>query len=283
MSNTNIRVEWLKIGNLGGDEIIAPLGSAQNLSVNTSSQVTSTAAPSGTSIGYPVANNAGCFCRVTAIDGAIVVISSNTFSGTLTEDLGVRVDAGHTVLLKSQTGYVLTAIQSAVASITNDVGTVSLANNTVNVQGKTSSVTVTPTVNTSAYTANYEVGGLMTFASVVGTVGSGLLQSVRLNCKSTQTTTFKLFLFNTNPANTTWTDHAAPAIVATDVPSIIEVVYLTTAESGLGTHTFYSVDSIGKSFVIPSGNSLYGVLTTTGTPTFASNSDISVTLNVIQD
>lgn len=147
----------------------------------------------------------------------------------------------------------------------------------------TASVTVTPTVTaSSAYTAGNEVGGLLAFANAVGTALGGIVQSITVTSKSVQTTAFKLYLFSANPTNSTWTDKAAPAINAADLPSLLGVYTIGAADSGLGTMTVWNLDGVSKSFR-SSTTSLYGVLVAIGTPTFASTSDVSVTVSALKD
>jgi len=149
--------------------------------------------------------------------------------------------------------------------------------------GRTSRIMVTPTVTaSSAYTAGYEVGGLMTFSNVFGSADSGILQSIRVKCKSVQTTGLKLYLFTTNPTNSTWTDKAAPAINAADIAGLTGPFALSSPDSGLGTETTWELDGIGAAYVSDNTN-LYGVLVCTGTPTFTSTSDVSVSLVTLQD
>lgn len=118
----------------------------------------------------------------------------------------------------------------------------------------------------------------MTFAA--GGAGSGLLESIRVTCKSVQTTGLKLYVFDVNPSNTTWTDYSTAAINASDVASLRGVFSLSSPDSGLGTHTIWNIEGLGVSFV---GANLYGALVVTGTPTFASTSDITVKLGVVDD
>lgn len=137
--------------------------------------------------------------------------------------------------------------------------------------GATSVFTATPVVTAaSAYAAGNEVGGLMTFS---GFPPAGILQSIRLRVKSVQTAGFDLYLFGSNPTNTTWTDKTTPAIAAADVAACIGALSFTSAFSGLGTHTFYPVNGIGKAMA-PNVTTIYGVLVTKGTPTFTATSDI---------
>ena len=149
--------------------------------------------------------------------------------------------------------------------------------------GGSTTITSSPTVTaSSAYTLNNQVGGLLTFASATGPLLSGILQSIRVTSKSVQTTGLKLYFFTTNPTNSTWTDKTAPAINAADIPFLAGEYTLGGADSGLGTHTIWNLDGIGKAFASAT-STLYGILVTTGTPTFASTSDISVTISVLKD
>jgi hypothetical protein len=144
--------------------------------------------------------------------------------------------------------------------------------------GRTSNPSVTPSTTVGAYTAGQEVGGLMTFP--IGGAGSGLLESIRVTSKSVQTTSLKLYIFDTNPTNSTWSDKTTPAINAADVSFLRGVFSLSSPDSGLGTHTIWNLEGIACSFI---GASLYGVLVCVGTPTFASASDITVKLGVVDD
>ena len=151
------------------------------------------------------------------------------------------------------------------------------------VLGRTSKVAVTPTVTaSSAYAAGNEVGGLMTFANVFDAANSGILQSITVKCLSVQTTPLNLYLFTTNPTNSTWTDKTGPAINAADIPYMRGPFTFGYPDSGLGTCTIWELDAIAAA-IVASSTSLYGILTCTATPTFASTSGITVSLTVLKD
>jgi hypothetical protein len=151
------------------------------------------------------------------------------------------------------------------------------------VGGKTSQVSVTPTLTaSSAYTAGNCVGGLMTFSSVLLSAGSGVLQTAIVQCKSVQTVTFKLYVFSANPSSSTFTNKSAPSINSADIAKLIGVYTFSTPDSGLGTHTVYVVNGIGQA-LNAGATTLYAVLITTGTPTFTATSDINVVLSVLED
>lgn len=168
----------------------------------------------------------------------------------------------------------------------NEVGGVTVPATGILVTGRTGQPVTSPTVTaSSAYTAGNIVGGLMTFSNCFATgLTSGVLQSIVIKSKSVQTVTFKLYIFSQQPTNTTWTDKTAPAINALDLPYLIDMFIFAAPDSGLGTMTIYTQDGLGKSIAnTASGQNLWGVLVTTGTPTFTSTSDISVTLGILQD
>lgn len=144
--------------------------------------------------------------------------------------------------------------------------------------------TVTPTLTaSSAYTAGNCVGGLLTFTGMVRRV-SAILQSIHVSCKTVQTGGLKLYMFNSNPSATTFTNKTAPSLNAADVAKCIGVFTLSTPDNGLGTHTVWNLDGIGKAFVLPTaGAPLYGLLVTSGTPTFGSTSDVVVNVITLAD
>jgi hypothetical protein len=150
------------------------------------------------------------------------------------------------------------------------------------VAGKTAEVCVSPTVTASAYTAGNIVGGKLTLANAFTAVGSGVLQSVRLTFKSVQTAEFDIYQFSANPTGSTWTDKAAPAIVAADALLARPPIKLFNNSSGLGTHTVYGADAIGRAVSV-GATSDYFVIITTGTPTPASTTDVQFCASYLQD
>ncbi len=155
---------------------------------------------------------------------------------------------------------------------------------TLGVAGQSVDVAATPAVTAgAAYAAGNQVGGLLTFANAVRAATlSGVLASLRLSCRDVQTTAFRIYLFTANPTGSSWADKTAPAIAAADIPFLAGVYTLSAADSGLGTHTLYNLDGIGKVLQCAT-TSLYGVLVCVGTPTFGSTSDVTVAVGIAQD
>jgi hypothetical protein len=150
------------------------------------------------------------------------------------------------------------------------------------VMTRTAQVQLQPSVNTSAYTANFCVGGKLVFANIAGPQQSGVIQNVTVTCKTTQTTGYKLYIFTGNPGRTTIADFATPTINANnDLQYLMDVITLGSADSTL-TSTINVTDNIGRAFVSQDQN-LYGILLTNATPTYTTTRDVIITMTVLQD
>ena len=134
---------------------------------------------------------------------------------------------------------------------------------------------VTPTVTAGAYTANDVVGGLLTF----GGLRNGTLQAITICDNATQAVNYLLVLFESAPTGIS--DNATFDIADADLDKIIYQDSLTSAsERQAFTDNSYHY-LYGLSVPIWSaGGTVYGFLITTGTPTYAATSDITVTLQI---
>lgn len=143
-----------------------------------------------------------------------------------------------------------------------------------------SSVTVAPTVSTSAYTAGFVLGGVESFIIPAGGV---TLQSVITNFNTgAYVGGVDWLLFNANPSNGGTTDRAALAIVAADQPKLIGVIHATDCKL-TATVTSYCQSGNSPMFIrLASGNVLYVVKQVIGAPTFTNATDVSDTINVVQ-
>ncbi len=148
---------------------------------------------------------------------------------------------------------------------------------------QTLAVAVTPTVTASAYTANNVIGGIMTFANILPTIGNnGVLQSITARFKGTAVTgNINVAIFKASPSNGTYTDKTAATWNAADMANLVGIFQLPTPLAiGAATMTVYSLDGIGRALVGAS-TSLYAVVTVAGTPTPASTSDFTLELSVL--
>ena len=134
---------------------------------------------------------------------------------------------------------------------------------------------VTPTVTAGAYNANDVVGGLLTFDGL----RNGTLQSITICDNAAQAVDYFLVLFKAAPTGIS--NNATFDIADADLDKIIYQDSLTSAsERQAFTDNSYHY-LYGLSVPLWSaGGTVYGFLITTGTPTYAATSDITVTLQV---
>ncbi len=136
-----------------------------------------------------------------------------------------------------------------------------------------------PTVTSgSAYSANNEVGALLSF-TLPGNFLTGTLQGVQINVKSTQSNAYKLYLFTSNPSNSTWSDKTSPAINAADTLKPLGPFNIASYDNGLGTSTVYNVGGVATPYSSAT-LTLYGVLVTTAAVTYTSTSDVQICIGV---
>ena len=145
-------------------------------------------------------------------------------------------------------------------------------------------ISASPTTSTSpAYSSGDVIGSLLTFAGAArASGGAGLIQSVTIAFKSTQTaaTDFVWCGDSTTP-NSTETDNAPVAIIGADFDKC-RVIHVTDCTS-LGTPTVCAADNLAFPYTLSSGTTGFGFLVTRGTPTLASTSDVTVTLRLIRN
>jgi hypothetical protein len=140
------------------------------------------------------------------------------------------------------------------------------------VGGADNEACASPAVSAATYSAGNSVGGLIALPNAFSSANSGVLQSVRLTIKSTQTAEFDIVFFSAQPS-TVFADKTTPALVASDAFLAQPPIKLTNNFSALGTDTVYGLDNIGRG-IKEVGSTAYAVVISVGAPTFASASDI---------
>lgn len=229
-----------------------------------------------------IGNEEGTYRAGVTSEGRLMVDSGGGGGGdvNLIEVGGAAIALGQTTMSAS--------LPVAIASNQGNVPVTAQAtqNNIGNVGGKTVSITLTPTVAaTNSYGTNYVVGGKLTFANAFTSTGTGIIQSVDVNIKKTETSGFTLFLFSADPSATTWTDAAVAAINATDMPNVRSPIVLTgNTQLAASGYSNYSAYGLGIAMA-PGTTSLYAVLLANAALTnqFSSTSDVSITIRVLQD
>ena len=139
-------------------------------------------------------------------------------------------------------------------------------------------------MTSATYGANVVMGGLLTFSSLFTSTGSGTIQSIAIDFTTAQTVGLKLYPFNANPSNTTWTEHSAASINSADIFKVEPYISISNADSGLGTMTNYSLSGIGQAYST-GGTSGYFILVPTATTatTGGTTNVVQVCVTVLQD
>ncbi len=174
------------------------------------------------------------------------------------------------VVVKSGTVTAVTAITNSLPAGSNYLGNVNPGGTTIS---------ATPTVTAGAYSAGDAVGGVMTFANAVRYNGrSAVLNSVTITDKSKAAAELELWLFSATITeagdNAPFTISDAELATCVGVVPIVAANYFAAADNEVAC-----VRSVGLEFKC-AATTLYGQLKCLGTPTFASASDLTVTIGV---
>jgi len=143
---------------------------------------------------------------------------------------------------------------------------------------------VTPTIQAALYATGDLVGGKMEISGLgQRELPHGVLYSVLVIDKDAQLGDFDLFLFDSDPSNTTFTENGAFSIAAGDVSKLLAVINFTSADDTtvLGTRQFFFKEvSVPYRMVSTSGFTtdasvkLYAALVARSGPTFTTTSSL---------
>lgn len=155
---------------------------------------------------------------------------------------------------------------------------------------QTHCVSASPTADTSAYVSGETVGGKLTFSNALrDTRGTGYIISAALVDQSAQAQDMELVIFNQNPSSTTFTDQAALDIADADVSKIAApILFGSSNRFAYADNGFKYAGSLSlpveatDSSGLPS-STLYGVIVTRGTPTFAASTDLKAIICISGD
>lgn len=145
----------------------------------------------------------------------------------------------------------------------------------------------TPTVSaSSAYTSGDSVGGKISLSlAILPSTRSGMIHQVVVTDLGAQTVDTDVIFFDSDPSGTTFTDNAAFDCADADLVKIIAVVPLTLHKdfNDNGVSLPAVGDNLNIPFVLDAGETtLYAHLVTRGTPTYASTSDITLRVGIVQ-
>lgn len=136
-----------------------------------------------------------------------------------------------------------------------------------------------PTVTAGPYSANDVVGGLLTFANAVrASGGHGKIHTIILTDLGVTANVLNLWLYDTAPAAIA--DNDAFDIPDAELPTLVGVVQIAAADYLVSTDNQAAMKlNVGLVFNC-AATTLYGYLECVGTPTYASTTDITLTLQV---
>ena len=143
------------------------------------------------------------------------------------------------------------------------------------------SITQVPTITAGAYSAKDAVGGLLTFANAARAAGgTGIIHSLTLADKADAKAVLELWLFDRTFAavadNAAFDPTDAELLTCVGVIPIAAADYFSAADNGAAC-----VRNINLQYMLKSdGTALFGQLKCIATPTYASTSDLSVTLAI---
>ena len=171
---------------------------------------------------------------------------------------------------------IATAVQAATPAGTNLIGSVAPPG--------TVHLTAAPTVTAGAYTAGQVVGGKISLATAARVNnGSGVIQNVLVTVSTALSAPFDVFFFDTNPTNSTFTDNAALALNAADLPYLCGVAHCNDQVSG-GTPQIFQAVNLAIPFKLgAAATTLYAVIVMRGGETLASTSAIGLSVIILQD
>lgn len=138
-------------------------------------------------------------------------------------------------------------------------------------------IEVTPAITAGAYSANDCIGGKLTLALALASIreGMGKLLSITVQDLAAQKAALKIFFFKADPDAGTYTDNSALDIHDTDMLDCLGVIevdagdYVDSADSAVATLT--GIDKVVKA---DDKSTVYALVKTTGTPTYAGVSDL---------
>lgn len=171
--------------------------------------------------------------------------------------------------------WIVKRLQGATASGENHIGSIG---------GNTFSLAVTQATNASAYEAGDAVGGKITITSAMRTSGgTGILQSIHLVDKANQKAAMELLIFDSDPSAATITDDTAFAY-STDISKQIARIPIAASDyTTINSIATVNLGGLSKVLKASGSTNLYAALVTTGTPTYASTTDIIITFGILQD
>jgi hypothetical protein len=149
--------------------------------------------------------------------------------------------------------------------------------------GATVVLTNTPVITTTAYTAGDQVGAKFTLTNALRiSSGTGAIVSLSLVDLGNQKAALDLIIFDAD--FTAGTDNAAWAWNTADYNKVLGVISIAAADYvTIGGEAIATKRGLSLLVAANGTANLYGVLVTSGTPTYTSTTDLRLRLGLIQD
>lgn len=224
-----------------------------------------------------------------AVDTSAGVVLAELVSGTSAGDLGKAEDSVHA---SSDTGVMMLGVRkdtaTALAADGDYIPLIVAADGALHVKQAALDYTVDdsvayddglvlrPTITTSstAYTAGDNIGGIITLAAPLASGLPVALRSIVLKDDKNQKPALQLLFFRTSPDGT-YTDNAAVVVSTADMGALVHIQSVAAAD----WVTIQGITKAAVSYTLndgpvlgPGTTSIFMVIVTVGTPTYAVNS-----------
>lgn len=131
-----------------------------------------------------------------------------------------------------------------------------------------------------AYSANDVVGGLLTF-NMISPSGCGVLNALKITDEDNEGAALDVYIFSDVPS--TIADDAAGALTISDIDKLLCKVEIAAGDyKTVNSLKFVikdeSSEGLNRAYKLPTTGNLYAYVICTGTPTYANNKAIKMTL-----
>lgn len=159
------------------------------------------------------------------------------------------------------------------------------------IETKSRVIQVTPTNDTSIYASGDQLGSLMQLTNAMDdSSGTGKLLSLSIHDKSSQSSVLQVFLFNDLPTVAS-ADNAALNISDAEMAakcighvSVVAADYFALSASSMAcVRNINLVLNSVRSVTNPTGRSIWAIIRSGGTPTYASTTDLVLSFGIHQD
>lgn len=144
-------------------------------------------------------------------------------------------------------------------------------------------ISVTPEINTVQYTSGDLLGGKQEIANAARSgIYSGVVHSVLISDLAAQGADIDIVIFSANPTATTFTNNSALDIADADLPKIVCVIQVTNDSAFADNGVSFAAGN-NCVFSLSNSTSLYSAPVVRGSPTYVSASDLTFRYSILQD